>query len=119
MGETLIEVIFSLVIIGVIVSVFFAAIATTSNATKAHRDLVTADAVLRDYAEAAKHSVRTDCKTRPTGSAFTVAYTPPAGFGVSATGLTCPAVTTTGTVAITATMPNTVQRTLSIAVRTP
>ena len=120
-GETLIEVIIALMILGVVVGAYFATVATTATAAKGHRDLVTADAVLRDYAEAAKQAARATCRPGNTGSSFTVSYTPPAGSGitVTATGKTCPAPTSVNRVDITAQLVNGTTKLLSINVRTP
>ena len=120
-GETLVEVIIALMILGVVVGAFFATVATTASAAKAHRDLVTADAVLRDYAEAAKQGARDFCLPSNTGTSFPVSYTPPAGSGitVTATGTTCPAPTTVNRVDITAQLGNGTTKMLSINVRTP
>jgi type II secretory pathway pseudopilin PulG len=120
-GDTLVEVIIALIIIGVVVSSFFASIATTATASKTQRDFVTADAALRDYAEAAKQAARDTCTSSNTGQAFTVSYTPPAGSGISVVGAgqTCPSPTSVNTVTITATLLNNVQRSLKINVRTP
>jgi Tfp pilus assembly protein PilV len=120
-GETLIEVLISLVVIGAVVAAFFSAIVTTSTATKSQRYYVTADAVLRDYAESAKQGARDTCTSSNTGTAIPVSYAPgpSSGFTVAATGLTCPSPTTVNPVVITATLPNGVQKKLSINVRTP
>lgn len=120
MGETLIEVLISLVVLGIVFAAFFAGIATTSTATKSHRYFVTADAVLRDYAETAKQAARDTCTSSNTGAAIPVTLTTPtpSGFTVTATGLTCPPPTTVNQVDITATLPNGVDKRLSIDVRT-
>ena len=65
-GDTLIEVLLAVVIIGVVFSAFFVAMSTGSSASAAHRNYVTADALLRDYAEAAKAGARADCATSTT-----------------------------------------------------
>lgn len=118
-GETLVEILIALVIMGLVMGAIFATYATASTGSKGERDLVTADAALRNYAEAAKQGARS-CKTA--GAPFTVKYTPPpTGFLVSAppAELTCPPVTAVGQVDITVTLPSTATRTLSIDVRTP
>ncbi len=124
-GDSLVEVLITLVIVGLIIGGFFTAITTTARASTAHRDLVTADAVLRDYAESTKLAVRAQCPGNA-GAPFTVSYSPPAGSGitVTATGLTCPSLTGANdisTVVITATLPNSAHTTrlLRINVRTP
>ena len=118
-GETLIEILISIVLMGAVFAAFFSAIATTSTATKSHRYFVTADAVLRDYAETAKQATRDTCTSGNTGAAIPVTFTPPSGYSVAATGLTCPSLTTVNSVAITATLPNGVTKRLDIEVRTP
>jgi type II secretory pathway pseudopilin PulG len=121
-GETLVEICIALVIIGAVLSAFFAALATATTASKSQRDLVTADAVLRDYAEATKAAVRLSCAS---GGTYTVAYAPPSGFSVNAlAGQPCPV--TTGSpdamapqVDFTVSMPNGSTKPLSINVRAP
>lgn len=127
-GETLIEVLISLVVIGIIVSAFFAAIATTSNASKTHRDLVSADAMLRDSAELTKTAVRRDCDG---GTTYAVTYSslpPRLGFTYPAdvTNQPCPSVAVPGdpaaqvpTVTLTVTTPGAHTKSLAIMVRTP
>ena len=116
-GTSLIEIIFAIVILGIIVGALTAALSTSENGTAVHRELVTADATLRDYAEAVKAAVRTSCTG--SGGTWTPSYTPPTGFTVNALAAqTCPAVTTTSVVQLDATMPNGTVKHLSIAVRT-
>lgn len=120
-GDTLVEICITLVIIGLVVGAFLATYATASTASKAHRDLVTADAVLRDYAEATKNAVRsctgggsyTMTYPRPLPAKF-IAISPPSG-----TVRSCPAVLSVQQVDLTVTMPNTKVKKLSIDVRTP
>jgi len=116
-GTTFIEIIFAIVILGIIVGSLTAALSTSENGTSVHRDLVTADATLRDYAESVKAAVRTSC----TGSGGTwTATAPPGGFPVNALAAqACPAVTTTSIVTLNTTLPNGVVKQLSLAVRTP
>ena len=121
LGDTLIEIIVAIVIIGALVGALLASYATVSLGTKAQRDLVTADAVLRDYAEQTKAAVRTTCEIQPT---YTVAFTPPPSFTVQPTAgpqRACPASpTTTRDVALSVTLPNgRTTRTMSIRIRTP
>ena len=119
-GETLIEIVIALVIIGLIVSSFFAAIATTASASRSHRDLVTADAALRNYAEAAKQAVRSTCNFANAGTApFTVNYSAPGLTASSPGGLVCPAVSSVRQIDVTATLPSGTQKHLSIDVRAP
>lgn len=115
-GMSLVEVVLALVILGAVFSALMAGLATTSKSSTYHRDLVTGDRVLRDYAEATKAAARTSC---PSPGTYTVSYTPPSGFAVNSLGtLTCPAVTTTGAVALSVTLPNGTVKQLDLKVRT-
>ena len=117
-GTTLVEIVIALVILGGLVSTLLAALATASQGSKAHRDLVTADAVLRDYAEAAKSAVKASCAGAGGTGSYTVSYTPPSGFTVNSLGtLSCPAVTSVSQLDLSVTLPNGVVRHLSIVVR--
>jgi type II secretory pathway pseudopilin PulG len=58
-GETLIEVLITMIIVGVAISALVAGIATSVLATSRHRDHATANALLRSYAEAVKENART------------------------------------------------------------
>lgn len=121
-GMTLIEVILALVILGAVVSALMSALVTTSTASRSHRDLATADAALRDYAEAYKAAVRATCVGGAT--TYTVSFTAPSGFTPSpapGTSQSCPAgVTSIKTVTVSIALPNgTTTKTLSIAVRSP
>jgi prepilin-type N-terminal cleavage/methylation domain-containing protein len=124
-GDTLLEVLLAIVLIGIVFSAFFAAISTSSTASNTHRNFVTADALLRDYAEAAKSAARTDCRTSTTYTTTTTSL--PTGFSVTAgpVGFTgtnglCPADAASVQQAdFTATLPGGMTRTLEIDVRTP
>ena len=123
-GDTLLEILLAVVIIGAIFSAFFVAISTSTSASTAHRNFVTADTLLRDYAEAAKAAARADCPTSTTYTTTTT--TPPTGFTVangtgfvSGTGV-CPASASSVQEAeFTVTLPGGATRTLQIDVRTP
>ncbi len=118
-GETLAEICVALVIIGAVIGAFFAANSTTSKASESHRELVTADATLRDYAEATKTAVRSQCAD--VSSTYSVSYTPPTGFSVNPlSAQPCPApATAVQALELTVTLPNGTTKTLSIDVRTP
>jgi type II secretory pathway pseudopilin PulG len=121
-GETLVEILIALIIMGLVVGAFFGAITTGSNASRSERNLASADAVLRNYAETAKQSVRVTCLGQTAGTPFTVGYTPPSGFQVTANGpngLTCPSPSGVNEIDIVATTPSGTQEKLSIDVRTP
>jgi type II secretory pathway pseudopilin PulG len=123
-GDTLLEVVLALIIISVVVGAFFASFTTASSASTKQRDLVTADAILRNYAEAVKSAVRDSCNNFAT---YTPAYAAPPGFTLSpdpAAPETCPTVTgplaqQVPTVHLSAILPGGTTRSLDIAVRTP
>ena len=120
-GESLIEIIFAIIVIGLVVSAVVAAINTSENGSSAHRDLVKADNVLRNYAEAVKTAVRSTCT--PSGGTWTATYPgtmPAGGFSVNTlAGQPCPNVTTTGAVTVRVTLPNSSTKSMSLVVRTP
>jgi Tfp pilus assembly protein PilV len=117
-GMSLVEIVIAIVILGAVVSALLAALATAAISTKSHRDLVTADAVLRDYAEATKSAVRSSCTSA--GATYSVTYSPPNGFTTnSLTGQSCPATTTMQLVHLTVTLPNVSTKSLDIDVRSP
>ena len=118
-GDTLIEIIIAIVVIGVVISAVVAAISTAENGSSAHREFVTADGMLRNYAEAVKQTVRTSCTA---GGTWTASYpgTIPAGYSVNGlSGQTCPGVTSTAAVTVQVTLPNSTVRSTQLVVRTP
>jgi Tfp pilus assembly protein PilV len=127
-GETLIEVLFAIVLIGAIVGAYFASYSTAAMGSKAHRDLVTADGILRSYAESIKMAVQdpTSGCAKSGVTTFTASYAVPAQFAnysVSSTpsvvGQACPSKTGFTTEHLVVTLPNGGTRALDIRVRTP
>jgi prepilin-type N-terminal cleavage/methylation domain-containing protein len=123
-GDTLIEVLLAVVIIGAIFSAYFTAVSTGSKTSAAHRNYVTADALLRDYAEAAKSAARADCPTSATYTTTTTSLPP--GFSVTnGTGFVgtdgvCPTDTSSVQEAeLTVTLPGGTAKSIQLAVRTP
>jgi type II secretory pathway pseudopilin PulG len=128
-GDTLLEIILALVVMGIVVGAFLATYSTQGTGSSAHRSLVTADGVLRGYAEATKSAVRKQCTTA--GASFSVAYTPSVpGFTVNSLGSQpCPPTTTPSTnyaanqpwapIVLTVTLPSGQTRSLSLVVRSP
>ena len=130
-GDTLLEIVVAIVVIGLVVGAYFATFSTQGTGSTAHRILVTGDGVLRSYAEATKSAVRTQCQT---GSTYDVNFTPSAsGYSVDAkvtsaaspgplTSVTCPPVAQTSTwepLELFVHMPNGQTRSLSLVVRSP
>ncbi len=120
-GESLAEIAIAIVLIGIISSAFLTAVMTSTSASKAHREAVTADAMLRNYAEAAKQAVRDmPCNSGNVGQSFSgsISYTPPSGWSPPvATGLTCPAANAVQLVHISVTTPIGIVKTLDVEVR--
>lgn len=119
-GETLVEILIAIVIIGMVVGAIFATYATAATSSKSQRDLVTADTVLRSAAELTKSSVRSQCTSGP--STYSVDFsglasgsvTPPPKISNSQ----CPSPSAVRLVTLTATWPGHTQS-LEIDVRAP
>jgi hypothetical protein len=122
-GETLLEIVLALVVIALVVGAFFATYATQGSGSTAHRTLVTADGVLRGYAEATKSAVREQCAASGATQFSVTSYTPPSGYTVNAlNNQPCPPRAATiawSPLTLTVTMPNSQPRTLQLAVRSP
>jgi len=58
-GETLVEILIAVVIIGLVMGAIFATYTGAATASKSQRDFVTADAELRNYAEAVQAAAQT------------------------------------------------------------
>jgi type II secretory pathway pseudopilin PulG len=120
-GDSLIEILVSLVMIGLLVGALLSAYATAARGSNSERDFVTADAVLRDYAERTKAAVRTSC---PNAATYTVTYPAPPRFvtlsPLPGSPQPCPSSTTTvQQVHLTVAMPHVGPQSLDIIVRTP
>jgi Tfp pilus assembly protein PilE len=117
-GETLVEIVLTVVIIGLTVTALISGLATVSSASQSHRDDVRSDAVVRNYAEATKAAVRT-CTGK--SKTYTVSYSPPKGFTVSVSPADsiCPAVDSARTLTLQVTGPSGVRSSMQIAVRAP
>lgn len=116
-GETLIEIVITVVITSITVTALVSSLATTGSAGVAQRDRAAADTVMRNYAEATKHAARS-CTA---GGTYTVDYTPPAGYSAVAGpgGGACPAVSAATRLTLTVTEPTGVADSMQIVVRTP
>jgi Tfp pilus assembly protein PilV len=116
-GETLVEVIITVLIIGIAVTALVSGLATSAAAGGAHRTNVSTDAAMRNYAEATKAAVQ-DCAP---GGTYTIAYSPPDGYTVSVAPVTvtCPPVDETLLLTLTVVGPTGVQQSMELKVRTP
>jgi hypothetical protein len=110
------------VIIGVVIGAFVASFSTGATASSAHRYNVTADVVMRNYAEATKAAARATCTGQ--GQALTITYPspgPPSGFSVTSNPNPpfCPAPKDVTPVTIIVKTPNGQTRSMSLDIRTP
>jgi len=118
-GESLIEVVMTIVIISVAVTALISSLATAATSSATQRKVQTIDVVVREYAEAIK-SATAACSP---GAIYTVSYTPPEDFGArfdaadSQPGV-CPQADEVQLVTITVSPPNGADRTMTLAVRT-
>lgn len=104
MGDTLIELLIAVVIIGIAVSALLSALITSLTASAEHRSLATIDTVLRSYAETIEYDVELqanswyqDCASVTNSGATSdyvtsmgskpVTFTAPSGYSVSITGI--------------------------------
>jgi type II secretory pathway pseudopilin PulG len=116
-GDTLIEILLTVVILSLTITALLASLATAGNAGNVQRNSVQADLVLRNYAEATKAATQ-GCIA---AAGYTVVFTPPTGFTATSvpTTTTCPAVTTPRLVQLVVTGPLGLRETLQIKVATP
>jgi len=116
-GETLVEIVITVVIIGVAVTALVSALATSAAAGGAHRTNVSTDTVMRNYAEATKAAAQS-CTV---GGTYVIGYVPPTGYAVAVApaGNRCPAVHATTMLTLSVTGPTSVRQSMEIKVRTP
>lgn len=120
-GETLVEILLTVVITGLAITALISSLAVAGNAGNAQRSSVQTDVEMRNYAEATKAAVLQAC-TAP-GATYTVGYTPPLpGFTVSTddpTGGDCPDPNTPQLLTLHVTGPLGLNQEMDIKVRTP
>jgi type II secretory pathway pseudopilin PulG len=116
-GETLVEVMLTIVIISLTVTALLSSLGAVGKAGNAQRNGVRADFVLRSYAEATKVGAQT-CTV---GGTYIVTYAAPTGFvaSVTPTGNTCPALATPKLLVLQVTGPQGLLETLQIRIGTP
>jgi type II secretory pathway pseudopilin PulG len=114
-GETLIEILFTIVIISLTFTALFTSLATTGNAGNVQRVSVQADVVMRNYAEA----IRSATQTCVAGTSYTLVYpAPPSGFTPTGAGV-CPSAGTVQLLTLQVQVPLGPPVTMQIAVATP
>ena len=115
-GDSLIEIVIAIVLLGGVVAALLTALVTEALASTSHRKLATVDTILRSYAEATNKAVRLACTKTDGTQTFTVTYTPP-GYPTLTTSGTCPATSTTLPVTLQVIQP--LAASMTIVVRTP
>jgi Tfp pilus assembly protein PilV len=117
-GETLVEVMLTIVIISLTVTALLSAIGTVGKAGTAQRNGVRADFVLRNYAEAIKVGAQS-CATP--GATYTVTTVASPGFvpTITPSGFTCPAVATPQLLLVKVVGPLGLTETMQMKVATP
>ena len=116
-GETLIEIVITVVITSITITALVSSLATTGAAGVAQRNRADADTVMRNYAEATKQGARS-CVV---GDTYLVDYTVPAGYTAVAepAGDVCPDASSVKRITLTVTDPTGVTDSMQIAIRTP
>ncbi|MEI7993101.1 MAG: prepilin-type N-terminal cleavage/methylation domain-containing protein [Actinomycetota bacterium] len=123
-GESLIEVVITIMIISVAVAALVASLASASRSSLTHRRAQDTDVVVRDYAEAMKLSTSACVAAAP----YSLTYTPPSGYtltGSADDGLfdgrsgICPAVSTVQVVTLSVEANGSAPASIQLAVRTP
>ena len=118
-GESLVEIVIALVLIGLVLTALMAALATAARASKSQRDLVKVDTIMRSYAESVKNEVRTGCLNPDTTPNYYDNFTPPLGFTVSqSSARICPPRTAVRTQKLTVSGSGVI-REMEIEVRSP
>ena len=119
-GETLVEVMLTIVIIGLTITALLSSLATVGNAGNSQRISVQGDIVMRNYADAAKAAADDCIAGAQLAVTYPVTQAPlPPGFSLptGASG-TCPAVGTT-TLTLVVVGPRGFRDSMDIKVRTP
>jgi type II secretory pathway pseudopilin PulG len=91
-GETLIELVLAMAIMGIAVVAIVAGIATSILMSDIHRKQATAGAYVRNYAESVESYIAAgffDATASPNYGSSTVGFTAPNGFSASVTSLRC------------------------------
>ena len=117
LGESLVEIVITVVIIGITVTALLSGLGSAAAAANAHKVGVQADTAMRNYAEAVKSAVR-GCSE---GQSFTPDFSPAAGFRVSMSpdDTSCPSAKEARRLDLTVDSPTGTRQVLTIVVRTP
>ena len=117
-GESLVEIVIAVVIIGITVSALLLSLGATGTSAQFQRTSVETDTVMRNYAEATKLAGPACDETT---NSYDFGFEPLAGFTVSATpaGGVCPVDQTSEPLTLAVTGPTGVTQTMQIVIRTP
>lgn len=117
-GESLVEIVIAVVIIGIAVSALLMSLGATGTSAQFQRASVETDTVMRNYAEATKAAAR-ECSGST--DSYSPGFSPPSGFTISATpaGGACPGVRTSQQLTLAVVGPTGVSQTMQIVIRTP
>ncbi len=116
-GETLIEILLTIVIVGLTITALISSLATAGNAGNVQRISVQADVVMRNYAEATKAAAQKDCVVET--DTYSVVYVAPPDFSATGAGNDCPSALTPRLLTLTVTGPLGLEETMEVRVRTP
>ena len=83
-GETLVEILVTVAILGLAATALLGALGTVTSASSLHRHQATAEIAIRDYAEAVRAVGYRDCGAPTTYGAADVGFAPPSGYGSAA-----------------------------------
>jgi type II secretory pathway pseudopilin PulG len=113
----LIEVVMTVIIVLISVTALVTSLASASASTKAQRDMVLADATIRNSVE----DVKLAAAACTPGTPIPLSFSPPTGFTVAINPkpLICPSVDFTLLVTLTVTTPAGVPHSLQFRIRTP
>lgn len=116
-GESLIEILLTVVITGLTITALVSSLGTAGNAGNAQRGSVNVDIVMRNFAEATKAAAH-DCVV---GAALDIDFDPPSGYTVASepSDPVCPDVMATQLVELAVTGLQGMSQTMDVKVRTP
>jgi hypothetical protein len=116
-GESLVEILLTVMITGLTITALLASLATAGNAGNAQRNSVQADLVMRNYAEAIKAGVAGCVES----ASYTVDYVAPPPFAVTTVppSGTCPGVNSPQLLQLEVSGPQGLFETMQLKIRTP
>jgi type II secretory pathway pseudopilin PulG len=118
-GETLIEILFTIVIIGLTATALLSSLAAAGKAGNVQRSSVQADYILRNYATVAKSAAQQCVASAPYSAPYVAAL--PAGFSVGPipSGTLCPLASSSLPITLTVAGPLGLSDSVVVVIRTP